>query len=116
MLLQGEYQDFGPDQFLRKEAGDDQLWADLAKELHAAQRNEAAPAEKAATAVAAAESMPHIDMVQASLAVHRGKEKASKEKADSLDAKARDRLLMFSGGHIANALLLFGSTFVRSKE
>ena len=91
--MQGKNEDFGPDQFLRKEPGDDRLWADLAKELHAAQHKEAAAPADAATAEAAAESMPHIEMAQTIEAADNKKEK----KADSLDAKARDRLLMFSG-------------------
>ena len=91
--MQGKSADFGPDQFLRKDSGDDKLWADLAKELHAAQQKEAAAPKKAATAVAVPESMPHIEMAEASDIV----EKANEKKVDSVDAKARDRLMMFSG-------------------
>lgn len=97
VALQGKSLDFGPDQFLRKASGDDKLWADLAKELHSAQQKETALPDKAPKAVDASKSMPHIETANASELADKEKEKAAEKVAEIVDAKARDRLLMFSG-------------------
>ena len=95
--MQGKSLDFGPDQFLRKASGDDKLWADLAKELHSAQQKETALSENAPTAVDSSKSMPHIETANASELADKEIEKAAEKEAEIVDAKARDRLLMFSG-------------------